>query len=529
MRRLTVCMVIGLAALMATTAFAELQNVELGGSIFIRGNYITNTFTTFANGAPTPAVRYPAGLVRGRPIGGIFNPAVTSIFDWDGAGDDVSFVEQRTRIHVKSDFTQNVSSFIELDSYDVWGEDFRSQNYITGQDTRARSADDVEMFQAYIEADNMFDVPLRLRVGRQELAFGSQWLVGTRDFAFFKTGLSFDALRLTYSHEWFTVDAFASKLADSVRDLFQDDVDFYGVYGSWIGIPDVTLDAFYFLLRDDTPFANDVNGNWFTEWVEDLRGLDDYEATALHTVGARAAAKKWGFDTEFEVAYQFGEADSIGRTFKPFNYGDTSARFNNWAVKWDLGYTIDINEKYKPHVFAGFRYYGGEDNRKIDFVDAINPFYRPRASVSFNRLFSNEINSGFLDLWNDMSNCWLVRAGIEGAIIERLGGRFAVNYFQVDEPFYAPRMWKPFGTSIPVAPGMPWVVNRNDTDIGVETDIFLEYHYSADLCFEAGWAHLFTGNATRQGSYTRWNGTLFTGGTDDDGADYVYLGTKLSF
>lgn len=529
MRRLTAGIVVGLIALVAGSAFAELQNVEVGGSIFIRGNYILNTFTDFgANGAPTPATRYPYSAVRGRPIGGVFNPNVTSIFDWDGADNDVSMIEQRTRIHIKSDFTQNVSAKIELDSYDIWGEDFRSQNYITGVDTRARSIDDVEIFQAYIEADQMFGIPLRLRIGRQELAFGSQWLVGTRDFAFFKTGLSFDALRLTYSHDWFTVDAFASKLAESMGDFFQDDMDFYGVYGSWIGIPDVTLDLFYFLLRDDT-IGEDVNGNWFTEWMEDILSRDEYETTTLHTIGARAAAKKWGFDAEFEIAYQFGAADTVGQTFKPFSYGDDNATFDNWGVKLDVGYTIDITEKYKPHVFAGFRYYGGEDNRKISFWDAINPLYKPHASVSFNRLFSNEINSGFMDLWNDMSNCWLVRAGIEGPIIERLGGRFAVNYFHVVDPFYAPRMWKPFGRSIPVAPGMPWVVNRNDSDLGWETDLFLEYHYSQDLCFEAGWAHLFTGNALRQGSFTRWNGTLYTGGTDDDGADYLYLGTKLSF
>ena len=45
-------------------------------------------------------------------------------------------------------------AFIEIDSYDIWGEDFRS-NYVTGVDARAASGDDVEMYQAYIEAEEM--------------------------------------------------------------------------------------------------------------------------------------------------------------------------------------------------------------------------------------------------------------------------------------------------------------------------------------------------------------------------------------
>ena len=70
-------------------AFAELQNVEVGGKLRIRGNMF-------------------------------------SLED-----NDASFVEQRTMLNVKADFTNEVSAFIELDSYDIWGEDFRS-NYLTG-------------------------------------------------------------------------------------------------------------------------------------------------------------------------------------------------------------------------------------------------------------------------------------------------------------------------------------------------------------------------------------------------------------
>ena len=91
---------IALLVAMSSVAFAELQNVEIGGSLRIRGNY----------------------------------------FGLDSLG-DVSFIEQRTRLNVKADFTQEVSAFIELDAYDVWGEDFRS-DHVTGGDRRPVTTDD---------------------------------------------------------------------------------------------------------------------------------------------------------------------------------------------------------------------------------------------------------------------------------------------------------------------------------------------------------------------------------------------------
>lgn len=521
------CLLLVVLALLSISAYAELQNVEVGGSLFIRGNYITNTFTTFANGQPSAATRWSSTYLQGRAVGGPFGPNVVSIFDWDNAGSDVSFVEQRTRLHVNADFTQHVSAFMEIDSYDIWGEDFRSQNYLTGADARANSSNDVEFFQSYIQADQLFGQPIRLRIGRQELALGSQWLVGPRDFAFFKTGLSFDAVRVTYTHDMFSVDAFAAKLLDTMRSFGKGDIDFYGLYGSWTSIPDITIDAYYFLLRDDTPISEDVAGGPVRDYLEHLARLDDYGSTLLSTLGARFVAKKWGFDLDAEGAYQFGPAPHAGKTFVAFNYGDDRANYNTFGIRIDAGYTVDINDKYKPHVFAGFRYYNGEDNRDVSFLDSLNPLRRPHSSLSFNRLFSNEINSGFMDLNNDLSNAWILRGGVEGPIIGRLGGRACLSYFQAVDPFFAPVVYNVFGLRIPSI--FSWNTKPNDSDMGWETDLFLEYHYSQDLTFEAGWAHLFPGNGLQQGSYSRWNGFLFTGGSAKNDADYLYLGSKLDF
>ena len=59
----------------------------------------------------------------------------------------------------------------------------------------------------------MFGLPLRMRIGRQELNLGSGWLVAPNDTAALFFGTSFDAVRLTYATDKFSVDGFWSKLA----------------------------------------------------------------------------------------------------------------------------------------------------------------------------------------------------------------------------------------------------------------------------------------------------------------------------
>ena len=169
MSRKMLCL-LGLALVCAATpALAELNQVEVGGSLRLRFNYISNQLAV-----PAPTIQHGPLATLGRPIGGPFHPAVGSIMDWDDAGPDYSAVEQRTRLHVKASFTEDVSAFIEFDSYDVWGEDFRS-NYLTGADARdGDNAADINLYQAYVDVKGMWGTPLSLRVGRQELAFGSQ-------------------------------------------------------------------------------------------------------------------------------------------------------------------------------------------------------------------------------------------------------------------------------------------------------------------------------------------------------------------
>ncbi|HPO16928.1 MAG TPA: alginate export family protein, partial [Candidatus Hydrogenedentes bacterium] len=347
-----------LSFLIVGAAQAELQNVEVGGEIRTRGRWYINTF----NPGNQRQVRMPNNALWGRPIGG---NGVSSGFKWNEKGADWSRLESSVLLNVKADFTQNVSAFFELYDFFIWGEDFRSQNYITGQDIRANSADDIEINQAYIEVKKIWDSPISVRIGRQALKFGKGWLVS--DMLTPSQYVSHDAVRLTFQMSDFTVDAVASRVVPMMQDPF-DDVSFYGIYGTWAGFKPLSVSAYYFLLHDPRNPEN-VQGSRIAEHVERLLNLDKYGDTYLHTVGIRLFGGYEGFDYDLELAYQFGRADSLGATFRPVGklYGDQDLKYNNWGVEATIGYTFrEVLLKPRPFIMAVL--YSGEDNRDISFV-----------------------------------------------------------------------------------------------------------------------------------------------------------------
>ncbi len=346
MQKTAVFVVLGIFILGALPCAADLQNVQVGGALRIRGNFIYE--------------------------GDQFDTHVNSRH----------FVEERTRLNVKADFADNISAFVEFDDYEVWGQDFRS-NYVTGIDGRANTSDDVELYQAYIEAKEMWGTALKARIGRQELKFGNGWLVGPNDAPAqpYFYGLSFDALRLTYATDQFSVDAFASKLAENSPLQEDGDIDFYGVYGSYLGVENMNFDAYWFLVRDAANFA----------------GSQD-----THTFGLRGAGKVDAFDFEADGAYQLVNRDGIS---------DSDA----WGGNLEVGYTFDMCTT--PRLYIGTAYYQGAEGDDL----------------AFNRLFASKRYGLVLDNMSYLSNMWVVRGGLTANVTESLKIMGTAGYVQSDE------------------------------------------------------------------------------------------------
>ncbi len=372
---------IGIAAAAAiaftTVAHAELQNVTIDGSIQIRGNYYRN-------------------LVRD-PLG-------------DGA--ETEHVEQRTRLGVNAEFTDQVSSYIELDNYYWWDGN--------------RSDLSVDIYQAYVQAEEMWNVPLRARIGRQEIVLGGSWLVGANESAPAFTGLSFDAVRATYATDQISLDAFAA-------ELFENST-FGGVYGSYIGQPDMNFDAYWLWHRDSPRYVDDLN---------------------THTFGLRGAGDVEGFDFEIEGAWQTKDSPRAPRL-----RGE-----DFWAGNVEAGYTFDTPNN--PRIFLGGAWFEGRDIYSPTLFERWNPFFTPAFIDGFDRLYSDVYYSEFFG--RDLSNVRLARGGASIQPTEDTEIELVVSYFRSDAV--------PRGFS---------------KDLGWEAGLYGTYDYTEDLQFSAGWAHFFT-------------------------------------
>ncbi len=424
----------------ALPAAGELQNVELGGSLSITGWYYNY------DSIPTTA-----------------------------------YIDQFTRLSVRGDFTDNVTAFVEAASYDAWGEDFRS-GFLGGGDFRADSTDDVEIYQAYVEARELWGAPLTLRAGRQELAFGSEWLVGDNSDSSPVFGLSFDALRLTLAQDTFSLDLVAAKLAEGMSGFGGDDTDFYMVYFSHTGVEDHVFDAYWMFVRDDAATAA-------------------FE-TDLHTLGLRAAGAFGALDYEVEAAWQTGGVEGLFSAC-PAGFGTADTDYGAPAAAATVGYTLEC--PWTPRIFASFAYLGGGDPDR-------SPFSNDR-TLPFNRLFSDVEYTEFL-AFTDMTNILFYGVGVEAAPTETVALSLLVSHLEADEAMLGPGGW----------------LTRDEipTNLGWEAALSAEYQYSDDLGFYFTYAHFFGADGLG-GSYVIYNGLFPWQGDGDDDYDVVYLGSTISF
>jgi hypothetical protein len=117
-----------------------------------------------------------------------------------------------------------------------------------GRGTTDVTADGLDMHQAYGEIDHPFDMPLSLRVGRQEISVANERLVGVSNWS--NTARAFDGARLMYKGDSLNVDAFAARLSAPVAGPTASQ-NLYGLWGNWRPVAGLTADI-YGLIDNNT-------------------------------------------------------------------------------------------------------------------------------------------------------------------------------------------------------------------------------------------------------------------------------------
>ncbi len=120
---------------------------------------------------------------------------------------------------------------------------------------RGPESDTVELHQAYLTLGNHKEFPVSLKLGRQELSYGEERLVGA--FGWNNIGRVFDAAKVRWQNAWFGADFFTGRVVIPEDGRFNVDNDydwFSGMYATSTAIPKHLLDV-YFFSRNSSPDA----------------------------------------------------------------------------------------------------------------------------------------------------------------------------------------------------------------------------------------------------------------------------------
>jgi len=174
-----------------------------------------------------------------------------------------------------------------------------------------------------------------VRIGRQELVFGEQRLLG--HVSWLNTARSFDGARVTLKRSGLQLDAFAASVVTILPDGFDTSGHGNALSGVYLSattiVPKQTLEP-YFFWRQSSGIAAEIGG------VADLHQA----TTGVRMAGRLPAA----FDYSTETALQTG---SVGP--------DT---VRAWASHWNVGKTLAAAAG-RPRFFGEYNYASGDANR----------------------------------------------------------------------------------------------------------------------------------------------------------------------
>ena len=363
-------------------------------------------------------------------------------------GNDDAYWMDRVRLNATVKASKSVSFFAQV-------QDARAFNKTTGG-LVAPLRDIFDLRQAYGEISSTHAT---VRVGRQDLAFGEQRLIGNLPWT--NTARSFDGARTTIKRHGAQVDLFVASVVTPTPDTFDKSGNgniLYGAYGSLTTlVPKQTVEP-YFLWRQSTNIAAELGG------LATLRQA---------TTGVRMAGKvPAAFDYSGEMAVQTGSAgpDSI----------------KAWAAHANAGRAFAAAPG-KPRLFAEYNVASGDQNRTDGTRGTFDQLY----PTGHDKLgLSDQVG------WRNIRNA---RAGLEFKPARKWSATASYHSWWLASA--TDGLYSSSGALVTRSP-----TGTAGTHVGQELDGQATYVYSPQLQINGGLAHVFPGeflkNATAGHQYT---------------------------
>lgn len=378
-------------------------------------------------------VRLRAETYDGRPFGST------------GPGDE-DFVLWRALTHVEVSKGEAWTVYLQLG----WHEQ-------SGRDRGPTPTDegDPDVRQAYVDA-RVWDGG-QVRIGRQELAFGSSRLVSARDGPNLRR--VFDGALVDQQVGAWRARAFVVRPVEDRPAAFDDRADgdqlFGGVYATRMVAPEIGYDVYYLGLgREEARFASGSGRE------------------TRHSVGARLFGRKQRWDYNVEAVAQWG------------SFGDSQIRA--WTVASDIGLTLE-SAPFAPRVGLKANVTSGDDDPSDLTLGTFNPLF-PNLS------YFNE--ASLLSPQNHID----IHPSLTLNLSPTLKASAGIDFF-----------WKADAAdAVYRGPGIPVTGSGRSRSVGRQVDVNLRWRPDARTEVKLSYVRLDVGRALREGGGEDANFGMFS-------------------
>lgn len=241
--------------------------------------------------------------------------------DWGDSPDDSDgYILSRFLLHADLHVTHYIRTFVQWQGSGANGR----------LNASAVDENPLDLHQAFIDVDLR---PIKFRVGRQELSYGSQRLISVRELP--NNRQAFDGVKISFAGRDNQTDIFYTNYVMAQDGIFDDamhgDIKLWGVYFTCVRAPRYTVDLYYLGL-----------GKKYTSFDEGA-GKE-----TRHSFGSRLTGQWNKLHFDLEAVYQLGK------------FGDHVIRA--WTASFNNSYTIDhlkvpIDVGLKGELISGDRHY----------------------------------------------------------------------------------------------------------------------------------------------------------------------------
>ena len=381
------------------------KKVKLGGQIRTRAEYANGFYQVPTSNQTLPGA---TGITNRK------GAAVPALAAAESVDDD--YVMNQTRLWADADVNEHLRVFIQLQDSRTFGAEGDTVGFAHNPGgVRGGENSILDIHQGYFDLRKLFDLPLTVRVGRQEIVWGDHRVIG--NFVWSNFGRVFDGGRFMWDTDTIHGEVFAAKV-DENGFLFGDattstppasDTDGNSdenVYAAQLAfkklVPGALLELMYIQKNDQDNTNNNANATGYAGKTGNI---------VVHDIGVRIDGKLPNFDA---VDYTIESHGQVGE------YRDQSQQA--WAFAGRTGYTCK-EVAWKPRIGFEYDFASGDDGQTDNTHETFDNLYPTNHWQG---------NYGFIDLlsWQNMHD---LRGNIKVSPTSKMTVQVDYHYYLLDE------------------------------------------------------------------------------------------------